>query len=42
MECHERYFMIAVDLSVTGEDPHFEAVGESAFCHGEMMYCLSF
>ncbi|XP_051284835.1 uncharacterized protein LOC127379373 isoform X2 [Dicentrarchus labrax] len=26
MECHERYFMIAVDLSFTGEDPRFEAV----------------
>ncbi|XP_061566193.1 uncharacterized protein LOC133420514 [Cololabis saira] len=26
MECHDRYFMIAVDLAVTGEDPHFEAV----------------
>lgn len=28
MECHERYFMIAVDLSVTGEELRFEAVGE--------------
>ncbi|KAM6908946.1 uncharacterized protein FYW49_012811 [Xenentodon cancila] len=26
MECHDRYFMTAVDLAVTGEDPHFEAV----------------
>ncbi|XP_060887980.1 uncharacterized protein LOC132958917 [Labrus mixtus] len=29
MECHDRYFMIAVDLSFTGEEPHFEAVDES-------------
>lgn len=28
MECHERYFMIAVDLSFTGEELRFEAVGE--------------
>ncbi|XP_029944276.1 zona pellucida protein AX 4 [Salarias fasciatus] len=26
MECHDRYFMIAVALSFTGEDPRFEAV----------------
>ena len=31
MECHDRYFMIAVDLGVTGQAPHFEAVGEF-FC----------
>lgn len=30
MECYDRYFMIAVDLSFTGEEPRFEAVGE--FC----------
>ncbi|KAM6960327.1 uncharacterized protein LKV04_021885 [Tautogolabrus adspersus] len=29
MECRDRYFMIAVDLSFTGEEPHFEAVDES-------------
>ncbi|XP_020483403.2 uncharacterized protein [Labrus bergylta] len=29
MECHDRYFMIAVDLSFIGEEPHFEAVDES-------------
>ncbi|KAG7243422.1 hypothetical protein INR49_011879, partial [Caranx melampygus] len=29
MECRDRYFMIAVDLSFTGNDPRFEAVGES-------------
>lgn len=29
MECHERYFMIAVDLSFTGEELRFEAVGKS-------------
>ena len=28
MECRDRYFVIAVDLSVTGENPVFEAVGE--------------
>lgn len=28
MECHERYFMIAVDLSFTGEELRFEAVGK--------------
>lgn len=27
MECRERYFMIAVDLSFTGEELRFEAVG---------------
>nr|XP_043876675.1 uncharacterized protein LOC122766112 [Solea senegalensis] len=26
MECHDRHFMIAVDLSFTGEEPSFEAV----------------
>ncbi|XP_037539427.1 zona pellucida protein AX 4 [Nematolebias whitei] len=26
MECHERHVMIALDLSATGTDPHFEAV----------------
>ncbi|XP_030609903.1 uncharacterized protein LOC115797461 isoform X2 [Archocentrus centrarchus] len=26
MECRERYFMIAVDLSLTGKEPGFEAV----------------
>ncbi|XP_019210094.1 uncharacterized protein zpax4 isoform X2 [Oreochromis niloticus] len=26
MECRERYFMIAVDLSFTGKEPRFEAV----------------
>ncbi|XP_042256480.1 uncharacterized protein LOC121888936 [Thunnus maccoyii] len=26
MECRDRYFMIAVDLSFTGDEPHFEAV----------------
>ncbi|XP_019951333.2 uncharacterized protein [Paralichthys olivaceus] len=25
-ECHDRYFMIAVDLSFAGVEPHFEAV----------------
>lgn len=29
MECRERYFMIAVDLSFAGDKPRFEAVGES-------------
>lgn len=28
MECRERYFMIAVDLSFTGKELHFEAVGK--------------
>lgn len=28
MECHDRYFMIAIDLPVTEQDFHFEAVGE--------------
>ncbi|KAM9717690.1 uncharacterized protein ACNS7B_021300 [Menidia menidia] len=26
VECHDRYFMIAIDLSVTGDNPVFEAV----------------
>lgn len=29
MECRERYFMIAVDLSFTGKELRFEAVGKS-------------
>lgn len=29
MECRDRYFMIAVDLSFAGNEPRFEAVGES-------------
>ncbi|XP_063756404.1 uncharacterized protein LOC134875728 isoform X2 [Eleginops maclovinus] len=29
MECHDRYFTMAVDLSFTGEEPHFEAVDET-------------
>ncbi|XP_033961600.1 uncharacterized protein [Pseudochaenichthys georgianus] len=29
MECHDRYFMIAVDISFTGDEPHFEAVDET-------------
>ncbi|XP_040887277.1 uncharacterized protein LOC121177128 isoform X2 [Toxotes jaculatrix] len=29
MECRDRYFMIAVDLSFTGEEPRFEAVDET-------------
>eukprot|EP00064_Thunnus_orientalis_P016110 superscaffoldBa00003122_g16173 len=29
MECRDRYFMIAVDLSFTGDEPHFEAVDET-------------
>ncbi|CAJ1086211.1 uncharacterized protein LOC117807237 isoform X1 [Xyrichtys novacula] len=30
MECHDRYFMIAVDLSISEEEePHFEAVDET-------------
>lgn len=29
MECRERHFMIAVDLSFTGKELRFEAVGKS-------------
>ena len=29
MECRDRYFMITVDLSFTGEELYFEAVGKS-------------
>ncbi|XP_063756367.1 uncharacterized protein LOC134875701 [Eleginops maclovinus] len=29
MECHDRFFVIAVDLAFTGSNPHFEAVDES-------------
>ncbi|XP_041635528.1 uncharacterized protein LOC121504631 isoform X2 [Cheilinus undulatus] len=29
MECHDRYFMIAVDLSFIGEEARFEAVDET-------------
>lgn len=28
MECRERYFMVTVALSFTGEELRFEAVGE--------------
>lgn len=28
-ECHDRYFMVAVDLSFTGEEVRFEAAGKS-------------
>lgn len=28
MECRERYFMIGVDLSFTGKELRFEAVGK--------------
>lgn len=28
MECRDRYFMIAVNLSYTGQDPLFEATGK--------------
>lgn len=30
MECRDRYFMIAVDLSFAGAEPHFEAVGKES------------
>ncbi|CAJ1086212.1 uncharacterized protein LOC117807238 [Xyrichtys novacula] len=29
MECHDRFLMIAVDLSFTGPEPYFEAVDET-------------
>ena len=29
-ECRDCYFMMAVDVSFTGEELHFEAVGESS------------
>ncbi|GLD70889.1 uncharacterized protein AKAME5_002220800 [Lates japonicus] len=29
MECRDRFFMMAVELSFTGEEPHFEAVDET-------------
>ncbi|XP_027143564.1 uncharacterized protein LOC109140826 [Larimichthys crocea] len=29
MECHDRFFMIAADLSFTGAEPHFEAVDKA-------------
>lgn len=38
MECHERYFMIAVDLSFTGEELRFEAVGKHE-AHEQHVYC---
>lgn len=28
MECRDRYFMIAANLSFTGEEPQFEIVGK--------------
>lgn len=45
MECRDRYFMIAVDLSFTGTDPHFEAVGELMHCctddSNSKAYCIA-
>ena len=35
MECHDRFFMIAVDLSFTGEDPYFKAVGKLMYLNKE-------
>ncbi|KAK9523137.1 hypothetical protein VZT92_019554 [Zoarces viviparus] len=35
MECRDRYFMIAVDLSFTGDEPLFEAV------HGTGVYAIT-
>lgn len=29
MECRDRSFMIAVEISFAGDEPHFEAVGKS-------------
>lgn len=29
MECRDRYFMIAINLSFTGHDPQFEATGKT-------------
>lgn len=40
MECHERYFMIAVDLSFTGEELRFEAVGKYE-TNGQRVYCYT-
>lgn len=31
MECYDRYLLIAVDLSLTGVEPSFEAVGKLFF-----------
>lgn len=39
-ECHERYFMIAVDLSFTGEELWFEAVGKYE-TNGHRVYCYA-
>lgn len=39
MECHERYFMIAVDLSFTGEELRFEVVGKFE-TNGQWLYCI--
>lgn len=39
MECRERYFMIAVDLSVTGEELRFEAVSKYEANGPTSVYC---
>nr|XP_008281070.1 PREDICTED: uncharacterized protein LOC103358044 [Stegastes partitus] len=38
MECHDRYFMIAIDLSLAGNEPHFEAVDEGSYDSGYIMW----
>lgn len=40
MECHERYFMVAVDLSFIGEELRFEAVGKHE-TNGQYVSCYT-
>lgn len=42
MECRERYFMIAVDLSFTGKELRFEAVGKFPLKASLLHWRLSF
>lgn len=45
MECRERYFMIGVDLSFTGKELRFEAVGKfplkASLLHWSIFFFLS-
>lgn len=41
MECRERYFTIAVDLSVTGEELRFEAVSKYESNRPTSVYCCA-
>lgn len=41
MECRDRYFMIVINLSFTGEDPQFEVVGKGNFLYHVKMILMN-